>query len=257
MMKCVIIGSGNVAEALADAVVGSSNSLVAIYARNVERGTDLADRYDCRHAEFGAELPDADIYLIAVTDGAVPQIASMLSFPSEAIVAHTAGGVNINALENVNHRAVFYPLQTFTKGRRINFRQVPLFLEYGDDHTKERLRIFAESLSENVYEADSRLRGRMHVAAVFACNFVNRMYGIAQELLAEDDLPFDVVKPLIAETCAKALTTDNPAVMQTGPAARGDKETQHKHLELIKDNKTKTEIYKLISNEIWETSKKI
>ena len=256
-MKTVIIGSGNVAEAMAKAVAESVNELVAIVARNSERGEYIAHRCNTRHIELGNEIPVADIYIISVSDRAVADIARSINFPSGAIVAHTAGGVGMDALGEIANRAVLYPLQTFTKGRNINFNKTPLFLEYANQECGEKLKSFAYSMSAAVHEADSELRGKMHVAAVFACNFVNRMYGIGCELLAKEGLAFDTLKPLIEETCAKALESCNPIAVQTGPAVRNDQNTIDKHLQYIADDKTKTEIYKLISKDIWETSKKI
>ncbi len=256
-MKTVIIGSGNVAEAMAKAVAESANELVAILARNRERGEMIAEMCGCRHVEIGVELPTADLYIISISDRAVEELAKELVFPAEAIVAHTAGGVSIDALGTIKNRAVLYPLQTFTKGRKIEFGRIPLFLEYTNQETGEKLKAFAQTLSDSVYEADSTLRSKMHVAAVFACNFVNRMYGIGYELLSKESLPFDILKPLIEETCAKALDSKNPASVQTGPAVRNDQNTMQKHLQYIEDDDTKTEIYKLISKDIWETSKKI
>ncbi len=257
-MNTVIIGSGNVAEAIARAMAESQTRLLGIYARNSLRGREIAAMCGCRHFPYGATLPVADIYIMAISDSAISKVSAETAFPVDAIVAHTSGGTAIEALsDRIAHRAVLYPLQTFTKGRPVDFRHIPLFIEASDEPTTERLHTFAHTLSEAVYRADSQLRAQIHVAGVFANNFTNRMYGISREIISRAGLPYDILKPLIAETCAKAIEAENPAAVQTGPAIRGDIATQERHLDLLKGDETKTEIYKLISKEIWETSKKI
>ncbi|MFR4026322.1 MAG: DUF2520 domain-containing protein [Alistipes indistinctus] len=152
---------------------------------------------------------------------------------------------------------MFYPLQTFTAGRRIDFRQVPLLIEGEHPDTAAALRLLASELSDSVYEVSEQQRAQLHLAAVFACNFTNHMYAIAQELLAEKGLPPQLIGPLISETAAKALGCPSAAAVQTGPARRGDRQTQQKHLGLLEGHPQLQELYQKISTEIWETSKKI
>lgn len=154
-------------------------------------------------------------------------------------------------------RAVFYPLQTFTKGRSVDFSQIPLFLETDDSPLRPALEAFARRLSHTVVWADSACRAKVHLAAVFACNFVNHMYAVGEGIVRSAGLPFDVLKPLLAETAAKALDAASPADVQTGPAVRNDLPTMARHRALLAAAPRLENIYSIISNNIWEISKKI
>lgn len=258
MERIVIIGSGNLAEALARAVARSGLKLVQIFARNARRGEAVAALAATQWTADPAGLAEADIYLIAVSDRAVAEVAAALPIPAGAVVAHTAGSVPLEALPaRFARRAVFYPLQTFTKGREVDFSQIPVFLETDDETLRPELEAFARRLSHTVIWADSACRAKVHLSAVFACNFVNHMYAVAERIVRSAGLPFDVLKPLIAQTAAKALDAASPADVQTGPAVRNDAETRARHCALLDGELQLKNIYSIISNSIWETSKKI
>ena len=218
--RVVIVGSGNLAEALAQAVARSGLQLVQLFARNAAQGEAVAALAGTQWTADPARLADADIYLISVSDKAVGEVAAALPLPAGAVVAHTAGSVPLDALPAHARRAVFYPLQTFTKGRSVDFSQIPLFLETDDSPLRPALEAFARRLSHTVVWADSACRAKVHLAAVFACNFVNHMYAVGEGIVRSAGLPFDVLKPLLAETAAKALDAASPADVQTGPAVR-------------------------------------
>ena len=183
MERAVIIGSGNLAEALARAVAKSGLKLVQIFARNAARGQQVAALAATQWTADPARLAEADIYLIAVSDRAVAEAAASLPIPAGAVVAHTAGSVPLEALPGQPvRRAVFYPLQTFTKGREVDFSQIPVFLETDDEALRPELEAFARRLSRTVIWADSACRAKAHLAAVFACNFVNHMYAVAERI---------------------------------------------------------------------------
>ena len=199
----------------------------------------------------------AELYLLAVSDRAVAEVADALPIPEGAAVAHTAGSVSLDALPaRFARRAVFYPLQTFTKGRRVDFAQIPIFIEASTPELQTELEEFARRISRRVFFADSARRAKLHLAAVFACNFANHMFALGQGLLGDAGLDFDVLKPLIAETTEKALAAASPADMQTGPAVRGDRATQQRHAAMLDDELLRT-LYTSISQSIWETSRKM
>ncbi len=260
-MKAVILGSGNVAEALVAAITAKPADelqLVQLYGRGAS-GSELARRFGVPFTGLLEDLAPADIYIMAVSDSAIGELSGRMNIPDSAVAAHTAGGVGIDALSpHIAHRAVFYPLQTFTKGRNVDFADVPVFIEYDSTHAGDIVRRFAGMLSGNVMEADSALRVRLHTAAVFACNFVNHLYALGGALLTESGISPDILAPLIEETARKAIASGNPAAVQTGPAVRGDNETMRHHLELLasEGKVTYEKIYKLLSQSIWETSKK-
>ena len=259
MKRVVLIGSGNLAEALARAVAKSDLELVQIFARNPERArvvAELAATDWATHSEMLCQ--DADIYLIAVSDKAVEQVAATLPIPESAAVAHTAGSVPVTAIPaRFARRAVFYPMQTFTKGREADFSVIPVFLEAPLPELRPELEAFARKLSGTVIWASSAQRCKVHLAAVFACNFANHMYAVGERIVRGAGLDFDVLKPLIAETAAKACDARSPLDVQTGPAVRNDFATKARHGDLLAFDLRLKNIYSTISQSIWETSKKI
>ena len=185
LKRVVIVGSGNVAEALARALPASGVELCQLFARNPERGPRVAALGGTTWTDDPRSLAAADLYLVAVSDRAVGEVAASLPVPAGAVVAHTAGSVPLDALGGFAHRAVLYPLQTFTAGRAVDFAQVPLFIEASDEATRGAVERFARRLSTQVYPADSQRRGALHLAGVLACNFVNALYTPGERTLAQ------------------------------------------------------------------------
>lgn len=255
--KTVLIGSGNLAEALAREL-SARTDLLQIYGRNAARVTALAAAAGAQGCTDPATLDrTADLYLICVSDRAVAEVAASLPIPATAVVAHTAGSVPLDALGRFPRRAILYPLQSFTAGRAVDFRRIPLFVECADAALLPEIEAFARTLSDTVFRADSDRRALIHLAGVFANNFANRMYGLAAEVLRRAGLPAGVLAALIEETAAKAVAAADPAAVQTGPAVRGDRATQERHCALLAEQPLERSIYELVSQSIWETSKKI
>lgn len=246
MLKSVLIlGSGNVASAFADAVIRVGGVLNQIVSRNSEKGQAIADRVGCEFSSDFERVAEADLYVIAVADMAVSEVSRYL-VGREGLVVHTAGSLPLEVLNSgVKNRGVLYPLQTFTKGRNVDFLNVPLLLECEHEAQFVDLKDFANRLSKNVIFSDYDRRLRLHLAAVFVCNFVNQMY-VAGEQIAADDAA--LLKPLISETAAKLLDVESAAPLQTGPAARGDQNAMDNHVELLDKLAPQwAETYKLLS----------
>ena len=253
-MKIAIIGSGNVAESLAQAVAEAEGlELVQIFARNEERGRKVAE---LAHTEWSnSELAEADLYLISVSDNAVEGCAKSLHIPQNAVIAHTAGCCPIDALAPHTHRAVFYPFQTFSVGRKVDFTKGYIFVEGATDHALRTVEEAAPALTAKVLPADTARRAVIHLSGVFACNFANAMYANAAEVLAKEGLPFDIVAPVIEETAKKVVELQDPAQSQTGPARRGDSQTLERHRRMLAEEPEKREIYDKISEDIWHRTK--
>ena len=253
-MRVVVVGSGNVAESLAQAVAEADGlELVQVYARNEERGRRVAELAQSEWSN--SELAEADLYLISVSDNAVAECAKKLHTPKSAVVAHTAGCCPIDALSTHTHRAVFYPFQTFSIGRKVDFSKGYIFLEGATDHALKVVEEVAHRLTSKVEMADSARRAVIHLSGVFACNFANAMYANAAEVLAEAGLPFDIVAPVIEETAKKAVEVLDPAATQTGPARRGDSNTLERHRAMLAEKPRKQDIYDKISEDICERAK--
>ncbi len=257
MTDTVIIGSGNLAWVITDALTRRGYPPKQIFARNTADGIKVASIAGCAFASDPAALQPAGLYILAVSDRAIPSLASSLDF-GDAVVAHTAGSTALSALPgNVKHKGVFYPLQTFTKGREMDFSAIPVFIEGADETALSAMRELAEALGTEPQLLDSEKRAVLHAAAVFACNFTNYMYTVGEELAADAGLDFGVLKPLITETAAKAVAAASPLETQTGPAIRNDFQTKSLHCELLREKPDLKNIYINLSKSIWETSKKI
>jgi predicted short-subunit dehydrogenase-like oxidoreductase (DUF2520 family) len=226
-----------------------------VVARNAERAAQVAHLAGTEWCDDLGEAADADLYIIAVSDRAVGEVAEALQRRKDSIVVHTAGSVEMDALGD-GDRGVLYPFQTFTAGRRVDFSAVPLFIEGSDEEVTQAIEHVANALSHRVYRASSKRRREIHLTGVFACNFVNALYSMATDLLSErEGLPFDVLRPLIEETAAKAVEAQHPRDVQTGPAVRGDKAVAERHTAMLTDE-NQQELYKLLTEYIWQTSRK-
>jgi len=252
MVKVSIIGSGNVAQHLIAAFEGSESiTLSQVYSRDKSKIAHLVnpeiviDNFE--------ELTDADLYIIAVTDSAIAEVASRLPFTGR-LVAHTSGSVSLDAIDGKNRRAVFYPLQTFTKNKPVNFKEIPICIEARVQADMTILEQVASALSGSIYKIDSNQRKALHVAAVFVSNFANHLYKIGSDICAENQLPFDILKPLIAETANK-IRLLSPEEAQTGPARRNDLKTIEAHLDFLSGNKR--ELYDLLTQSILKNGQKL
>ena len=258
LVRVVIIGSGNVAEAYARTLADAPNvALEQIMARNAQRCKHVAEIGRCGWATDPCLLAEADLYIISVSDRAVEAVARSYNFPAEAIVVHTAGSVAIDAIARPERRGILYPFQSFSAGRDITLNGVPLFVEADNESVTQFLTMFARRVTSRVEYADSARRAKIHLAGVFVNNFTNHLYGIASDIIANEGLTFDLLRPIIAETASKAIASGDPFTVQTGPAIRGDKAITEKHIALLADDAIKTQIYKDLTQSIWETSKKI
>ncbi len=255
-MDIVIIGSGNVAIHLAEAL-NSQHNIVSVYSRKQENAAQLAGKFKANATDNIQDIPSyADFYIISVKDDAISEITALMP-RVEGIVAHTAGSVPMDVLSRFRSYGVLYPFQTFSKNKTINFRDVPVLIEGNTEETTKNLTDLAESLTEKVFNINSDQRLLLHLAAVFSCNFVNHFYHIADSIFQKADLPFDLLLPLIDETAQK-VRVKRPFDAQTGPAVRNDTQTIEKHIDiLLKLNEKKTaSLYREISDNIIETHKR-
>jgi len=250
VQKVILIGAGNVATQLGKALNNAGHLILQVYSPTRKSAIVLAKKINAQPITDLKKLnTTASIYIIAVKDDAIPELVKQLKF-REQLVVHTSGSVDLSVLKNASkNHGVFYPLQTFSKNKSVDFSSIPICIEGSNKSTTKSLKLFAKSISKNVHEINSSQRKVLHVGAVFACNFSNHMYAIAASLLAKHKLSFDLLKPLIIETADK-IKEHNPVLMQTGPAIRNDKKTMDAHLKLLATDKELKTIYKLISDHI-------
>jgi len=251
-MKVVILGAGNVATHLAKALRKVNVHIAQVWSYHYENAVELANKVDAVAIKTLDELDfNASICLIAVKDDAIATLINQLK-RFKGVVVHTSGAVNINIFDGLANYGAFYPLQTFSKSKELSFADIPLCLEANNENTLRILKGLAINLSGNVIEVDSEKRKILHLAAVFACNFTNHLYTLADEVLKEHQLDFAILRPLINETAAKVQQT-LPKEVQTGPAIRNDKQTIQKHEQLLLQQPQLLEIYKTLSNSIKKT----
>ena len=239
-MKITLIGGGKLGKQLYRVCTAASEiELVQWVVRSAERGKTPEGISLVNEVN---ELHPADLYLLAVTDQAIPKVAAAL--PEEAFVAHTAGGVSLEAL-NQNRAGVFYPLQTFSEGRNIDFSKLPIGLECKQSTDLPLLEKLVQALGARVFHMNSKQREQLHLTAVLVNNFTNHLFAEAATICSQNDLPFELLNPLIQETVNK-LEYLSPKAAQTGPAIRHDQKTIEKHLTLIEERSLQ-EIYKVVT----------
>ena len=250
MISVVIVGSGNVAKHLINAFIRIDNiNLKQVYTRNSKDEALLKNTVATTNDL--SSIKEADITIIAVRDDAIANISSQIKNP---LVVHTSGSVEMKALKNASNKGVFYPLQSFSKQKEINFKNIPICLEAEHKHDLIKLEKLASLLQGDVYYLSSLQRKKIHVAAVFVNNFTNHMYTIAYDLCEEHNVPFDILKPLILETSDK-IKKLTPKDAQTGPAKRSDAETIKNHLNLLSE--TQQELYLKITQSIQNHGKEL
>lgn len=253
MFKIAIIGSGNVATHLIQTFSENETvNLIQVFARKKENLSTLFD--SGKIIENLSDLKQADLYIIAVSDDAIENIYNQISFENKLVV-HTSGSFDYKMLSNKNRKGVFYPLQTFSKNKKINFKTIPICLETENEADYAVLEQIARLISDKVYKINYQQRQSLHVAAVFVNNFVNLLYQIGNEICDENQVDFEILKPLIEETANK-ITQLSPKEAQTGPAKRKDFKTIERHLNFISDENQKN-IYQILTQSILSNGEKL
>lgn len=252
-MNIVMIGAGNLATQLSLALKEAGQNILQVYSRTENHAQELAGKLGCAHTHHIDEISKkGDVYILSVKDDAISEIAaSICGHNSNAVFIHTAGSVPMDIFKNrAIHYGILYPMQTFSKNRQVDFRPIPCFLEASDSQTLELLHHLAATISDHVEMADSEKRKKLHLAAVFACNLTNHCYRLAERVLQEEHIDWQLFLPLIGET-AKKVAEMSPKDAQTGPMVRYDTGVMNRQLDLIPDERTR-QIYRLMAESIHE-----
>ena len=244
-MQIVLIGSGNVAFHLAKAFTEAQIPISQIFGRNTTELQKISEQFSI---PFSTEtLADADLYIISVSDSSIAEVSSLIK-NKNALVTHTSGSVSREALNGNYRKSVFYPLQTFSKSKNLDYSKIPFFIDAENENDEEILKNLASKISKNVMLANDEKRKYIHLTAVFACNFVNHLYARAKEISDSQGIPFDYFLPLIDETTQKIHELE-PKLAQTGPAIRNDEKVLKLHESLLTDEE-KLKIYKTLNESI-------
>ncbi|WP_103070596.1 Rossmann-like and DUF2520 domain-containing protein [Aquimarina sediminis] len=246
MIKIVILGAGNVAKHLYTAFCNNKSAeVVQCYNR---KGLQLSsDQKENTIIKDLSSIKEADIYILAVSDDAISEVSALLPFRNRLVV-HTSGSVPMDTIDNAHRKGVFYPLQTFSKDKSVDFSKVPFCLEAVNTSDLKILKNLASTLSEKTYDISSEQRNILHVSAVFVNNFTNYLFSVGNDICKEHKIPFEILHPLILETAEKA-TKINPDLAQTGPAIRNDSETIKRHSKIV-TNPLQQEIYLTLTKAI-------
>jgi len=255
-MDVSFIGSGNLAWHLAPALDNAGYVVREVYSRNPRHAEALTGRL--YQADVKASLDfstsKSALFIIATSDDAIQEVAMNVVLPDDATLIHCSGSQPLSILQfaAAANTGVLYPLQTFSKSKRVDFKNIPIFVESSSEESEKKLTAMARAISEKTRKITSEERKALHVAAVFASNFPNHLLAIAKSILQANSLEFDLLKPLIQETVSKGLAV-GPEQAQTGPAVRGDLEVLDRHMEFLAEDEKVAEIYRLLSQHIVDT----
>lgn len=243
-----MIGAGNVATHLSLSLAQKAD-IVQVFSYHIDNAIALASALPSATSTncINDIIEDADCYIISIKDDAIAPLLTKIK-PNNALWVHTSGSVSATVFSGyTNHYGVLYPLQTFSRSVPVDMTQVPFFIEGSTPDDTNAISRLASLMSPLVYEADSDKRRMLHIAAVFACNYANHLWAIADDILKKADLPFSVLLPLIHTTIDKASST-SPAEGQTGPARRGDRSIIESHIGMLPEKEA--EIYHILAENI-------
>ncbi len=256
IMNIVLIGAGNLATHLGLALKSVGHRILQVYSRTEESATALAQLVGATPVtDISSIVSVADVYVFSVKDSALEElIGKMHDGKEKQVFLHTAGSMPIDLFNGkAVHYGVLYPMQTFSKKRHVDFKEIPCFVEGIDEYSLGIIKQLADSVSDKVYILNSLDRKFLHLAAVFACNFVNHCYALSSDIVEGIGLPFDVLLPLVDETARKVHEL-SPVMAQTGPAVRFDGNVIQRHVELLGDKHLMRQIYSAMSESIHRKS---
>ena len=248
MNSIVILGAGNVAFHLTRALIENTLSVRQIFNRTLAHAQEIGEANRVSYTDKISEIEKADLYIIACADSGIEEFSHYIPF-DDVLVVHTSGSTPMSALKGDYRKGVFYPLQTFTKSKRLKYDEIPFFVEAENPEDTMALKELAQRISNDVYELDFASRMEVQMCGVWAANFVNHMYKIAGDICEKNNVPFDVLLPLIKETANKVEEMP-PYDAQTGPARRGDDVIINRHLDLLQNDSRLLQIYQILTDSI-------
>jgi len=248
MKKITFIGAGNVATILSSELKRKGFEIVEVWSKTEQSAIKLANKLSCNYSINMTKLKETDLFIVCVKDDFIKEVIDFISCYKVPVV-HTSGSVDFEIFNTENDYGVFYPLQSFNKDIDISFKEIPICIEANTTELERDLLHIANTISNSVQLLNSEQRRQLHIAAVFASNFSNHMISISEKLMEENDMDFDLLKPLIENTFFK-IKSNSPRKIQTGPAIREDYKVIEKHLALLKNKDDLKIIYSKISNHI-------
>jgi len=250
MITVVIIGSGNMAQAIIKACQHTDLNIVGIHSRNHDKSFEIANQNSINYFEKTIDIPsNADLYLLCVNDDAIENVSNNLVV-NGGLVVHFSGLKNINEIGKQENKAVFWPIESINKNTFTNFKNTPICIEANSDENYRIIEAFADRLSNKVLNINSEQRQYFHLAATITNNFSNHLIALAKNELNHQGLDYQILKHLLSNALNNSFSFE-PQNTQTGPAFRNDVNTMQKHLDLIENNELKT-LYQLMSKSIFD-----
>lgn len=256
LKRFVIVGAGNVAQHFANSLSSSGFEIIQVYSRTELSAKSLASKYNCSFTtEINNISDEADIYLFMLSDTGI--IEKVKSFPHKnKIMLHTSGSISVDIFKDLtDNYGVFYPFQTFRKEISVDFKKTPICIEASNQSIEKVLRELSAKLGCESYYMNSEKRQALHVAAVFACNFMNHSVHLGEHLLDKYNIPRELLKPLLEQSFSNILSY-SASKSQTGPAIRKDDKIIKSHLNLLKDDELLVKLYETITQSIIEKNHK-
>lgn len=248
MSSIVILGAGNVAFHLTRALIENTCNVRQIFNRTLEHAKEIGEANRISYTDRISEIEKADIYIIASADSGIEEFSHYIPY-DDVLVVHTSGSSPMSVLKGDYRKGVFYPLQTFSKERTMRYDNIPFFIEAENAEDLNTLNELGNRISNEVHELNFASRMQVHMTGVWANNFVNHLYYIAGNICEQNNVPFDVLLPLIQETANKVIEM-SPKDAQTGPAKRGDQVIIDRHLEALQDDSRLLQIYQILTDSI-------
>ena len=248
MSSIVILGAGNVAFHLTRALIENTCNVRQIFNRTLEHAREIGEANRISYTDKISEIEKADIYIIASADSGIEEFSHYIPY-DDVLVVHTSGSSPMSVLKGDYRKGVFYPLQTFSKERTMRYDNIPFFIEAENPEDLKTLNELGNRISNEVHELNFASRMQVHMTGVWANNFVNHLYYIAGNICEQNNVPFDVLLPLIQETANKVIEM-SPKDAQTGPAKRGDQVIIDRHLEALQDDSRLLQIYQILTDSI-------
>jgi len=248
LSSIVILGAGNVAFHLTRALIENTCNVRQIFNRTLEHAKEIGEANRISYTDRISEIEKADIYIIASADSGIEEFSHYIPY-DDVLVVHTSGSSPMSVLKGDYRKGVFYPLQTFSKERTMRYDNIPFFIEAENPDDLKKLNELGSRISSEVHELNFASRMQVHMTGVWANNFVNHLYYIAGNICEQNNVPFDVLLPLIQETANKVIEM-NPKDAQTGPAKRGDQMIIDRHLEALQNDSRLLQIYQLLTDSI-------
>ncbi|HCC94702.1 MAG TPA: DUF2520 domain-containing protein [Flavobacteriaceae bacterium] len=248
MSSIVILGAGNVAFHLTRALIENTCNVRQIFNRTLEHAREIGEANRISYTDKISEIEKADIYIIASADSGIEEFSHYIPY-DDVLVVHTSGSSPMSVLKGDYRKGVFYPLQTFSKERTMRYDNIPFFIEAENSEDLKKLNELGNRISNEVHELNFVSRMQVHMTGVWANNFVNHLYYIAGNICEQNNVPFDVLLPLIQETANKVIEM-SPKDAQTGPAKRGDQVIIDRHLEALQDDSRLLQIYQILTDSI-------